>query len=149
LSVRIYAFRATLIPQLLVMVGLVMTFSPIWWPLKIFGFSLMLGFFFDTIARHRDFWEARSAILRGKSEAVAKLLAVRAWTNSHCCRRALYFSALSVGKEHARMVRDAIRARGYRWWHILPDNTFSRLSPWLRWNFYARTLGFRRKRSLK
>lgn len=148
MTARVHVFRATLIPQLLVLLGFGMAFSPIWWPLKLFGFALMVGFMLDTIARRRDFWDARAAILRGKSEAIANMLQVRAWTNSHCCRRALYFSALSVSKEHARMVRDAIRARGYRWWHILPDNTFSRFSPWLRWKFYARTLGLKRKRSM-
>lgn len=60
---------------------------------------------------------------------------------SWCQRRAACcaFDDRGIGS----WAREHLHSIGYRWWHVLPDGTFTRRSPYLRRSFWASLLGMK------
>lgn len=91
----------------------------------------------DAWGRKVDFRHAVRHLSAGRSpERVAGT-----YQFSWCGRVACLAAAREVGAEKARAVEDYYRTGGYRWWHVFPDNTFTRNSPFLSLRFWRITLG--------
>ena len=91
----------------------------------------------DAWGRKVDFRHAVRHLSAGRSpERVAGT-----YQFSWCGRVACLAAAREVGPDKAWAVEDYYRTGGYRWWHVFPDNTFTRNSPFLTLRFWRITLG--------
>ena len=100
----------------------------------------MMGVFIlvlDTLGRIRDFRHAALHLGRGRNPARVASTYKFSW----CGRKACEAAARSVSREVGDAVASYYRNCGYRWFHIFPDNTFTRNSPFLTLRFWQITLG--------
>ena len=97
----------------------------------------------DARARWTDYLWLINALGRINQARYLRLIAP--FRHSWCQRTVAYFALRKFGRG-----RDALgyfHARGYRWWHFLPDGTFSLGSPYLNPSFYkALFFGTKRQR---
>jgi len=97
----------------------------------------------DARARWTDYLWLIGALHRFDRARYRRLIAP--FRHSWCQRTVAYFALRKFGRG-----RDAIgyfHTLGYRWWHFLPDNTFSLGCPFLRSSFYkALFFGTKRQR---
>ncbi|TIQ65438.1 MAG: hypothetical protein E5X41_14850 [Mesorhizobium sp.] len=107
-----------------------------------------LTFSSDAGARFAEYRKARDLLalsrhsntMLGASFYQLATLHKRSW----CQRTALLWAASdALGPNGRQIVKLYYKALGYRWWHVTPDGTFSRQSPFLKVNFWASVVGFR------
>lgn len=95
----------------------------------IFSILVILGIA-DTLARYKDYVRLSSKCITATEMRRAR--------HSACQRNALVASSPRVLD-----IIHYYRILGYRWYHVLPDNTFSKKSPYLKINFYKTLLGLK------
>lgn len=103
------------------------------WALPTFVFSVMLSM--DVRARAKDYLRILPVVGAQRFPAESW----PAWSKTRCSRDVMLRAYAVHG--HGHLVRIYHRALGYRWWHFLPDGTFSRQSPYKRWSFWKAALG--------
>ena len=131
--------RAILPP--LTLIGVALTLAAGCWLLEwpIFAGLFLLGaviLIFDTRGRRKDFHNARNYLARGHDPSQVARTYQYSWCSRAACRAAASLSG--AGADQA--IADYYRDNGYRWFHIFPDNTFSRHSPFLKLRFWRITL---------
>jgi hypothetical protein len=90
----------------------------------------------DARARSLDYRYARSHLQRGRSpERIAAIFRM-----SWCMRVACQAAANAAGPEIGKRVEQFYRAEGYRRFHVTPDGTFTRHTPFLNLLFWRITL---------
>lgn len=87
----------------------------------------------DVWGRSTDYHTTRTKLLRGGY----LMPQIRKHQHSWCSRTAMYFAARSVHWAYADIVRAEYHAMGYRWYHIFPNGTFTRNSPFLNPKFWV------------
>jgi len=97
----------------------------------------------DARARWTDYRWLVNTLRRFDQTRHLRLIAP--FRHSWCQRTVAYCALREFGR--GRDARGYFRARGYRWWHFLPDGTFSLGCPYLRPSFYtALFFGTKRRR---
>lgn len=101
--------------------------------------TLSIGFlvliiisFIDLLARYREFLAIKKNWKRGH---------VRLMKSSRCQR-----GVAIAASPNMRDCRMHYHKMGYRWFHFLPDNTFSKRSPFLKLKFYMGVIGLKLKK---
>lgn len=108
-----------------------------WWWLAALPAAGAVILALDAMGRVVDFRHASRHLDRGRdAERVAKT-----YQFSWCGRVACQAAGNAVSPLAGKAVADYYRACGYRWFHIFPDNTFTRNSPFLTVRFWRVTLG--------
>lgn len=94
----------------------------------------------DAAARLKEYRSAVAAFsdLRHFDDGFHVLL--HKHKRSWCQREMLKAAAATVFNDGRRTVSQAYRFLGYRWFHVFPDRTFSRHSPFLKWSFWKELL---------
>lgn len=109
------------------------------WPVRaaaIFGAAILI---LDVAARLRDFRKVARDLKRDP-----ELLSphVARYKRSWCQRTVIHWAAFAaLGTAGSKLVRQQFETMGYRWFHIFPDRTFTRESPFLRINFWRSLIG--------
>jgi hypothetical protein len=97
----------------------------------------------DARARWVDYLWLVNALGRFNQARYLRLIAP--FRHSWCQRTVAYFALHKFGRGRDALVY--FHARGYRWWHFLPDGTFSLGCPYLCTSFYkALFFGTKRQR---
>ena len=84
----------------------------------------------DIVQRFKEYRKMRSEFRKGY------IITLR----HSACQRMAVIAAAPNPKE----VRKHFKDMGYRWYHIVPDGTFTRKSPYLSMSFYLGLLGLGR-----
>ena len=145
-------FRATWLPTLFTFcmwVATLITWGTMW--SLVFIVATLLGMA-DVRARVRDYVTAKAQLgccrIRGPIWTpsyyyVVDHKKVRAflyrYRTSRCQRNAASCAAYDVGL--GNLGREYFYELGYRWYHVLPDGTFSKKCPYFRITFYRNLLG--------
>jgi hypothetical protein len=109
------------------------------WPLRIAGVAGLVILPFDMAARLRDFTKV-VARLAAEPDALARH--VGRYKRSWCQRTVLLWAATAaLGQEGRAFVLRQFAMLGYRWYHVFPDHTWSRESPFLKFSFWRGLLG--------
>jgi hypothetical protein len=112
-------------------------FSPLW--LDVLALLGCVVLCLDTAARYRQYRMLRTALRRANGvSGRAKVLFRRART-TWCTRRAALAAAHAEG--YGREARALVGRWGYRPWHVFPDGTFTRQSPFLKPAFWLSVVG--------
>lgn len=98
---------------------LAILFSPLFLIPALFGIA-------DARSRYMDF-KYLSQYKHAHPAIVSKT--IQRFKHSACQR---YAAIAAIGP----LAMSQFRRHGYRWWHLLPDGTFSRKSPYLKLSFY-------------
>ncbi len=99
-------------------------------PLSVIALCISAIYLMDSIARYQEYCRIRNLFRKGKyTQAVKVIEKMRA---SWCCRHAA--CAASVNFYEAR---EYYSRMGYRWFHVFPDSTFTRRSPFFSFRFWA------------
>ena len=107
-----------------------------WWPLSLMLLPTFPILLLDARARGLDYQYALSHLKRGRSpERIAAIFRM-----SWCMRVACQAAADTAGAQTGRAVRVCNHAEGYRWFHVTPDGTFTRQTPFLNMLFWRITL---------
>jgi hypothetical protein len=101
--------------------------------LLVAGAAILL---FDIRGRGRDYRAVREFVSSGKDPA----LIAHTYRFSWCGRVACEAAARDTSSSAAAAVRRYYRMAGYRWFHVFPDNTFTRRSPFLSPKFWSVTV---------
>jgi len=94
--------------------------------------ALVILALLDARARWTDYQWLVNALTRFGQAKYSRLIAP--FRHSWCQRTVAYFALRRFGR--GRDARGYFHARGYRWWHVLPDGTFSLGCPYLHPTFY-------------
>ncbi|RUT88031.1 MULTISPECIES: hypothetical protein [unclassified Mesorhizobium] len=115
----------------------------IWDNIAAYGAGLV--FMTDVGARYAEFRKARAKIAEFEGSPALGTVFYQLGTyhkRSWCQRTALRWAATDVlGPRGGMIVTLWYKALGYRWWHVLPDGTFSRQSPFLKAGFWSSVVG--------
>lgn len=98
-------------------------------PLLLFAVAM----FIDSFARYGDYRRLLPRMARNHDFRVEVW---SMWRFTRCGR-----NVLIAADPNPAEVKAYLRKLGYRWWHIAPDNTFTRNSPLLTLKFYKGALG--------
>ncbi|ESX98723.1 MULTISPECIES: hypothetical protein [unclassified Mesorhizobium] len=102
-------------------------------------------FMSDVGARYAEFRKARAKIAEFEGSPALGTVFYQLGTfhkRSWCQRTALYWAATDVlGPNGGMIVKLWYKALGYKWWHLTPDGTFSRQSPFLKLGFWSSLVG--------
>lgn len=91
---------------------------------------------FDVQARMKDFQYALMHIAAGRRpDRIAHILRA-----SWCCRVACIAAAEAADGRSGEKVREFYQHAGYRWYHVFPDGTFTRETPFRYLQFWKVTL---------
>lgn len=127
-------------PLLLAACCLVLAFavSPFLWldGLAILGCGVLV---LDTAARYRQYRVLRMALRQANGVTGRARRLFRRARGTWCTRRAALAAAHAEG--FGREARALVCRWGYRPWHIFPDGTFTRRSPFLRFAFWRSVFG--------
>jgi len=107
-----------------------------WWPLAVPLLAGLAILVFDTAGRARDHASAVAFLSQGGDPRLIAKSCQFSW----CGRVACQAAADSVGARAGGAVRRFYAVRGYRWFHIFPDETFTLRSPFLSGRFWRITL---------
>ena len=102
-----------------------------------------LLFFTDAFNRFKGFKRTVKRIREG-SHSHESILHInrKAW----CTRESTIAAFKVVSKKNYKKGRKYYKKMGYRAWHIFPENTFTKKSPWMKKKFYKETfLSFLKK----
>lgn len=112
-------------------------FTPVWLDvLALLGCAILC---LDMTARHRQYRTLRAALRHaGGVSGPARTLFRRA-RSTWCTRRAALAAAHAEG--FGPEARALVVRWGYRPWHIFPDGSFSRRSPFLKIAFWRAVIG--------
>jgi hypothetical protein len=104
-----------------------------------------ITFLSDTGARFAEYRKARDTIKEFEGSSALGTVFYQLGTAhklSWCQRTALRWAATdALGPNGGQIVKLWYKALGYKWWHVLPDGTFSRQSPFLKWSFWSSLVG--------
>lgn len=135
-------------PLLLASSGLAITlsaYSP-WW-LVAAGGAFTGAMMTDVGARHFEYRRARQTLAehRYSPKLGSILYRLAAYHQASWCQRtALVWAAQNALPPNGSfIVRTYYKALGYKWWHLTPDGTFTRNSPFLKVAFWASFVGLR------
>lgn len=107
--------------------------------LRVAAVAGVLILIFDVWARWRDYRRVSRNLMRDP-ELLHRHLP--RYKRSWCQRTVLHWAAYrALGKRGREYVREHYSAMGYRWFHIFPDRTFTRESPFLRPSFWRSLVG--------
>lgn len=93
----------------------------------------------DSLARFRQYRVIRAALRRENGVTGRARRLFRQARSTWCTRRAALAAAQAEG--FGREARALVARWGYRPWHVFPDRSFSRRSPFLRIAFWRAVLG--------
>jgi len=111
--------------------------APVWFDLLALGGFAVLSL--DVAARYRQYRALRAALRHaGGVSGRARMLFRRA-RSTWCTRRAALAAAQAEG--FGCEARALVAQWGYRPWHIFPDGSFSRRSPFLKIAFWRAVIG--------
>lgn len=109
------------------------------WPLRLLGFIGLGIMILDISARMRDFGKVVDNLSR---EPTLLPRHISRYKRSWCQRTVLHWAAYSaLGEDGRQYVRNQFALMGYRWFHIFPDKTFTRESPFINPNFWRNLFG--------
>ncbi len=117
--------------------------------LAVIGFAILIG---DCLGRSRDYLNARRRfdVARDEIEVYEVVRRFRrAWCARVACEAAWKRAGVNeAGKSElgARYVRATYHMLGYRYWHIFPDGTFTKNSPFLKLAFWIHLFTGKMKR---
>lgn len=106
----------------------------------LFGAFILL---LDAKARFGEFKKAHREFSGSPLPCVGRISYIaHQHRTSWCSRTAITWAArLSGDQIAAETVTDYYRYLGYRWWHLTPDHTFTRNSPFLKVSFWKSGFG--------
>ncbi|MCF6322652.1 MAG: hypothetical protein L3J32_12930 [Rhizobiaceae bacterium] len=120
--------------------------------LAVVGFAILIG---DTFGRSRDYLNARRRFGEARDE-IEVYEVVRRFRRAWCARVACQAAWKRAGVKEAgkfgmatEYVKDTYFKLGYRYWHIFPDGTFTRNSPFLKIAFWVHLFTGKMKRDQK
>lgn len=117
--------------------------------LAIAGIAILVG---DCFGRSKDYLNAKRRFVeaRDRTESLEVVRRFRrAWCARVACNAAWKRTHNIERHEHElpeNFVEDAYFDIGYRWWHIFPDGTFTRHSPFLKVAFWIHLFTGKMKR---
>jgi len=120
----------------------------LWSLLSLVGLVMVVFILLDMRARWRDYQHLLTwfKTAHSSSQDYRKL---RRYRSSRCQRHVAITAARASSHLGLQQdVKDYYYGLGYRWWHVLPDNTFSLKSPYFRRAFY-KTLIYGTKHAAK
>lgn len=111
--------------------------APLWFDVPALGACAILCL--DIAARYRQYRVLRAALQRARGvNGPARTLFRRA-RSTWCTRRAALAAAQAEG--FGPEARALVAQWGYRPWHVFPDGSFSRRSPFLKTAFWRAVVG--------
>lgn len=126
-------------PLALLMTSLTVASLPVPLVLRAAAVAGVLILMFDITARMRDF---RRVVARLALDPSTLNRHVIRYKPSWCQRTVLYWAAEeAIGREGRAQVGWQFFQMGYRWYHIFPDRTFTRESPFLKAKFWRSLIG--------
>lgn len=142
-------------PPLLLMVlsasiGLLASWLGFYWLgiLAILGVAILIG---DLFGRSQDYLNAKRRLAQAQNhEAVTEV--ARRFRRAWCARVACQAAWKRVHNTHGlseHWVGNVYQAIGYRWWHITPDGTFTKHSPFLKLAFWVHLFTGKMKRDVE
>lgn len=117
-------------PRVLIAIWLPTTFTTICCILGLYHWFFFLPAIVgaaDIRSRYHDYRRLKS--FGYQSYDYVPLAKIAKLYRSSACQRNAAIAAIPH-------MRELFEALGYRWWHVLPDGTFSRKSPYLDYRFY-------------
>lgn len=106
------------------------------WVYVVVGILLIFALL-DVRARYKDYKVLKEK-LRFAKVSSWKRIAAR-YKHSWCQRQVAIQAFSDMGQEWFAL--DYYRRLGYRWYHLLPDNTFNKNSPYFKLAFYRKLIG--------
>lgn len=126
-----------LVLALLCMMLALGVFVPLWLDvLALTGCAILC---LDTAARYRQYRVLRRALRRANGVSGRARVLFRRARSTWCTRRAALAAARAEG--FGQEARALIGRWGYRPWHVFPDGTFTRHSPFLKPAFWRSVVG--------
>ncbi len=117
--------------------------------LAIIGIAILIG---DCFGRSKDYLNAKRRFIEARDHA-ENLEVVRRFRRAWCARVACNAAWKTTRKSDRHeqqfpenFVEKAYFSIGYRWWHIFPDGTFTRHSPFLKVAFWVHLFTGKMKR---
>lgn len=91
----------------------------------------------DLFGRHRDYLNIRKMLASYNTDSVSfvQRAVLMMYRRSYCSRWACICAFCSLGIGDVAI--EFYKKKGYRWYHIFPDYTFTRHSPFLKLSFYV------------
>lgn len=101
---------------------------------SVFSFALLIPIFLgfaDINSRIMDYKKVLKQ-LKGGHAINIHVEYQYSFCRRQACKKAFYDYEPAFG----RIVKKSFKSMGYRWYHIFPKHTFSKKSPYLKFNFY-------------
>lgn len=126
-------------PMALIATSLTVASLPVPLALRAAAVAGLLILTFDITARMRDYRRVVDRLALDPSLLDRHLVRYKP---SWCQRTVLYWAAeAALGRESRAYVGRQFAQMGYRWYHIFPDRTFTRESPFLKPKFWRSLIG--------
>jgi hypothetical protein len=108
-------------------------------PLRLAAIAGVCILLFDISARLKDFRRVAGVLRYDASLLPRHIIRYR---RSWCQRTVMHWAAFAaLGQTGRTYVRKQYGRMGYRWFHIFPDKTFTRESPFLKPSFWRSLIG--------